>query len=366
MIVCKLIDYCALYPGNFMRSLFLLDRTLKLNGGSLIYLLPIQGQKLDWVQEMQERGDKVYFLTGSFAKDIFLLRRIVKENRVDIIHGHFLPTKLFLLLFVLKRICRVRTIAHIHNLCSVRSFWRTQVILFMYENGINRFCGCGEAVYENLLEVGLNKDKCLYITNAIDYTRLDVSFETNLKKELGLGKSNVLLMFGTDFYRKGVDIALQAISNIVDNQETVLVIICSNKEFVIREIRKLLGEYPTWIYIMPPRDDVAYYYKGSDVFLSPSRSEGLTYALIEAIYCGTMVVRSNIETQNWRLPNEEVCELEDVVSLQNSIKKVLALSVEERKAIVTEQKCYILSNYSLEQWAQEVQQMYLNLMLNPL
>lgn len=366
MVVCEFIDYLALYPGNFMRTLFRLDRTLKQSGGSLIYLLPKGGQKLGWVQKMQEEGNKVYFLTGAFVKDIFLLRRIVKENSVDIIHGHFLTAKLYARLFVLKRICKIRTICHFHNLNRLGASLRIRVRNFLCENAFDQFCGCGEAVYKNLLEAGLNKGKCSYITNAIDFTRLDISFEKSLKEELELEKSNVMLILRTHYYRKGVDIAIQAIKDMADDMNVTLLIVCSNKEFVVKEIKKQFGVCPSWVHIMPPSDDVAYYYKGVDVFLSPSRSEGLTYALIEAIYCGTMVIRSNIETQDWKLPIEEVCEPDDVISLQDSIKKVLALSVEERKAIVEEQKRYILANYSLELWVQDVQQMYLNLIQKPL
>lgn len=53
-----------------------------------------------------------------------------------------------------------------------------------------------------------------------------------------------------------------------------------------------------FVHVIPTRNDIATYYKRTDILLSPSREEGYTWAIPEAMYCGCQAIATNISGQN--------------------------------------------------------------------
>ena len=110
-------------------------------------------------------------------------------------------------------------------------------------------------------------------------------------------------MFGFDYYRKGVDLAIEALSEIINEKEDVclLISLSSNKDFVLSKIRKRFNTIPDWIKILELRNDIVTYYHLSDAFLSPSRSEGFCNSLVEGAYCEIPLIASKIPNDKYSL-----------------------------------------------------------------
>ena len=118
----------------------------------------------------------------------------------------------------------------------------------------------------------------------------------------------------------------------------------------LENIIKDFGTIPKFVKFLDPIDDIATYYNKADVFLSASREEGLCYSVIEAAYCKTKIVASNISGVLTNIPGEILFESEDYLALSNIIAKIYKGNVEEKKV---EAYMFVKDNYSIEKWVSE-------------
>jgi glycosyltransferase involved in cell wall biosynthesis len=221
------------------------------------------------------------------------------------------------------------------------------------------FCGCSEAVFIDLIDCGIRKHKCCYIDNGVDFSSLNNGV-SNGKEIYGIKDKKVLMIYGTHFYRKGVDIAIDAIKDIVEKYNIVLMIVCQNKDFVLDQIKKMFNYIPEWIIVMPSQENIAFYFKMSDIYLTPSREEGFSYAMLESIYCGTPVIRSNIPAMDRKIPNDINVPTNDVFALRQCIELTLSLTDSSKQTILTLQKEYIVQRWNIIIWSNKIINMYLN------
>lgn len=159
------------------------------------------------------------------------------------------------------------------------------------------------------------KEKTHLLTNAIDFDRLQLFSDNNT--------SNQVLIFGTDFYRKGVDLAIKAILKLDDSSNLNLLVVTHTPEKTIQLIKSEIGYLPNFVTVTKPTQNVASLYNQSFLFLSPSRSEAFGYANIEAAYCGCQVIAIDVPGQNTtkNTTNINWVEKDDVQGLSEAIFK---------------------------------------------
>jgi glycosyltransferase involved in cell wall biosynthesis len=168
------------------------------------------------------------------------------------------------------------------------------------------------------------------------------------------------LIFGFDFYRKGVDLAVKALKRLREqgHSYSLLVSLSTNFEQVEKNIVDILGEMPEWIKVIPARNDVATLYNFVDVFLSPSREEGLPYSVVEAGYSSCSVVMSDISAQvHLKIPYGYWFESENVEAFADEILKAHkehAQKLENWDKVKESMK----ENYALDTWSQQVEKLY--------
>uniref|UniRef100_UPI003FF0FDBD glycosyltransferase family 4 protein n=1 Tax=Fusobacterium mortiferum TaxID=850 RepID=UPI003FF0FDBD len=114
------------------------------------------------------------------------------------------------------------------------------------------------------------------------------------REELGLTKDNiVLLSVGELNKNKNHEVVIKALAQL--NNPNIHYLICGQgnlKGYLEKLIRKLKLENN--IKLLGFRKDIYEIYKISDVFVFPSKREGLSVALMEAIVCELPVICSNI------------------------------------------------------------------------
>lgn len=360
MKIAQLMKYSAPYLGNFMRSMFFLENGLRNNGDSMVYIFMNHSPDIEWMNSLGDRN--VYFLSGNIIKDFFLLRSILKREQVDIVHTHFVEIKYTSILYFIKQLSGLQyvLIRHLHNLYDKRSIEVEKIknIISPFQASI----ACGEVVAERYDAVKINKLEQVYCaTNAIDFSRFDVKINAN-KPKLGIPlTAKVFLMFGTDFFRKGVDIAIDAFEKINSNGVGTILLLCTSqsKQQVESEILKTKDAIPSWIRIVPPIEDVSAYFEMSDAFISASRSEGFCYALLEASYCGCDLIYSDIEEHtSARIPNTYIFANEDSTDLFHQICLFLKTSGEDIEKGQVERKMYVKSMFSLDKWSKKITDIY--------
>ena len=330
----------------------------------MVYVFRKLPSNINWVKQLQSKGKIIYFIDRSFFSkkikynNISCLMGIIKKEKVDIIHTHFVAynfTLLFLKLFIKK----VKIIGHFHN-----NFIYPRNIFTVFKVFANKFTfdlyiGVNASVAEGLIRTGFNSDKVTSVPNAIDFNRLNISEQIQLKTNK---TQKVILMFGWDFYRKGMDSAIKAVRNVRELGFDVILVVslAGGKESIAAEIIKICGNIPEWIFFLEARNDVATYYNATDIFLSASREEGLNYSVIEAAYSNSMVLVSNIPGNPQDVPAVFVHDAGNAEQLSHSIIEALNKSNEEKVQMKMLQRQYVKEKYDLNTWSREILNIYKN------
>lgn len=337
-------DYAAPYEGNFIESLKALHKKLKDNANEIVYLFSPKAKDKNCVSGLQKLGYKVYFGSESVKDNIKIIRKAIKQEKITMLYTHFCSLKTQLQVKLVRFFNpKLKLISHFHNHYKYEGrFPRKQLQFISYNGDLNIACSksvMGSIPYSN--------KKTVYIDNCINFERLNNYRDVNIE---GLDNKFVILMFGFDYYRKGVDIAIKALKRINNPNIVLAISLSKNRKTVEENIIKDFGTIPKFVKFLDPIDDIATYYNKADVFLSASREEGLCYSVIEAAYCKTKIVVSNISGVLTNIPGEFLFESEDYLALSNIIAKIYKGNVEEKKV---EAYMFVKDNYSIEKWVSE-------------
>jgi glycosyltransferase involved in cell wall biosynthesis len=147
------------------------------------------------------------------------------------------------------------------------------------------------------IDEGVRPDRIIVIPNGV--TPLDTS-SINRRKcraQLGLGESDIfLLSIGRLTYQKGHEYLVQAMSQVIKHFPHAKAGICGEgplRPQLESQIRELgLSDH---VRLLGARLDVSPLLAAADVFVLPSRWEGLSRALMEAMAAGLPVIASRVD-----------------------------------------------------------------------
>jgi len=355
--ILQVMDFAAAYPGNFISSIETLEKQIVSEDGKLVYVFPERAKTRDWAIRMAEAGKPVYFLPSKTLKAAALLRRLVKQYNISIIHSHFAAVNMYLPIR-LARIgsSRIPHLVHAHSLPKRQPKPVLDFIRYLLIDEKLTVC-VSKAVAKAYESRGR---KCIVVTNAIDFSRLSVFEALDKNQYSNLPDNSLVMMMGYNFKVKGIDLAIKAL-NEFDKEHEIILLICvaSHLERAKEQIVEILGEIPAWIRILPPRDDIASYYRLVDVFASASRTEGLPYSIIEAAFCGTPIVASDIEPhKELEIPFAAEFEGENGEQFYNEIKKMLSRPAEQCIYESLTEKTYVENTFTMEKWTQQITEIY--------
>jgi len=360
--VLQFLCFRSPYGGSFFKSLLRLEQTLKNDAVDMVYLFHEDVSDIPWVRGLIDEGKNIYFLSGKFYQDILTIKKIVTKHHIKYVHAHFAGTRQFSMFKVVKMLYRRQLviIRHLRNHDRPRGFVSESLRKAL--NHVDLYIGCSESVaIEYRKNFKLKNGKVTHVTNAIDFNRLN-KYEKLSREDFNISLSaTVFLMFGFDYYRKGVDIVLEATDGLVKQGHDVFLLLSLsvNRDIIESKIKGRFGEIPEWLRILKPRDDIGSYYNLSDYFISAAREEGFCNALVEAAYCERPIISSNIPgPQTLNIPHTYMFESEDVAGLRNAMLSLKALSDDKKKQIVNDQKAYVEKAFDLDVWAHQIKGIY--------
>ncbi|HEX8646274.1 MAG TPA: glycosyltransferase [Thermoleophilaceae bacterium] len=193
-----------------------------------------------------------------------------------------------------------------------------------------------------------------FFPNAIDLERfrpLAPEERRAARERLGLPQdARVLTHFGHDWLRKGGDLYAGAVRRLADRRDDVVAV----------TFKPGGGDESGPVRRLDPTPRVEDVYAAADVFVSPSRAEGMPFAVTEALACGTPVVASDIPGQRY------VCEGHaggrlvglDEAELARAIDEVLAERPDELAARMAGARDWLESNMDLRVWAERLFERY--------
>lgn len=359
--ILHVMNYAASYRGNFIDSLASLEEKIRKDGLKHIYLFTADARgegAMSWIAPMKEQGEEVYFLTENRKQDAALIRRLIKEKEVKLVHTHFITMQQYLAVYYATFHSSIPVIMHMHNHSrKAENPVKNSIRRTLYKKCV--MVACSESVYQSL-ERDYPENEKYAIDNGVNFSRLD-TYETLEKTAYGLKENEgVFLIFGFDFYRKGVDLAVRAMKELRKQGHNygLLISLSTNFQQVEENIVAILGELPSWVKVIPARNDVATLYNFVDVFLSPSREEGLPYSVVEAGYSKCSVVMSDISAQiHLKIPYGYWFESENVEAFAEKIQQAKT-EHGEKVNHWEEVKQSMRDNYALDTWSEQVAKLY--------
>ncbi len=174
----------------------------------------------------------------------------------------------------------------------IRDNWRTRCI---YGRLLRQTAAISPAVLEQLHRGGVPEARTRLIWSSVDPTVLEpLRDRRDVRQELGVNGHGVLMFAaGNLTRRKGFDILLEAFSQL-QSDEARLVIAGDGEESpaLTRRIRE--GHLGDRVQLLGQRADIPDLLAACDLFVMPSRAEGLGIAALEAMAASKPVIVSDV------------------------------------------------------------------------
>jgi glycosyltransferase involved in cell wall biosynthesis len=222
------------------------------------------------------------------------------------------------------------------------------------------------ALRADLVARGLPARQAHFVPNGIDLSRACGALRSRAEVRSSLGVRDdapLILCFGWDPFRKGVDLALEAISMLAAETPRIVLALVGKPDMgeFVRE--RLPQGMPPWLRLVPPAESVADLYGAADVFLAPSREEGMPYSLAEAMANGLPVVASGIGGHEpyASAPGLVMFESGSAGALADAIRGVLSWPDALREENAALNRNFAQTHFSLEAWTRAMSEFYLRL-----
>ena len=229
---------------------------------------------------------------------------------------------------------------------------------------------CAQWLKDYMVNVqGMDAAKIDVIYNPVDAKKFarDDEVRQSFRRSLGLTDSDILFSgMGIYVHRKGFDVLIEAFAKVKgryeDGDSLKLALIGGEGEKGMRETyEKLAGELGVKV-IMPDKfvDDVRMWLWASDVFVMPSREEGFSIALLEALASGLPVIVSDIPpcTEIIAYNNGLTARKDDSESFADAMLRMLELGEDGRRQIAASSLEIVREKFTCEAAARKTLEVY--------
>ena len=224
------------------------------------------------------------------------------RNRYDLIHAHSLDSPAVVGAYAAP-ILKKRFFVTIHNTGKVESLVKrkrgTKRFLRILET-CEKIISINNDITEELLSSGCPEEKIYFLPNGVDTSRFspaEPAEKERILQRLSIFDRTVYLFVGNLHSQKGIDVLIEAwriFQQRVERESTILLIIGDG--VMMNEVKMLVKDrgLSDSISILGRKNDPSLYYKGADCFVQPSRWEGLSIALLEAMASGLCVIATPV------------------------------------------------------------------------
>lgn len=251
----------------------------------------------DMQAQLNRQGIDTFVLDKRAGRDradaVGKLVRIIRENRIDLIHGHCsVPMLLGKLAGLLTRVPVVCTIHNTRGYSARRerlTAWMTDA-----------YVSIGRSAEEYMTaELGIPEERITRIYNAVDSRRfVPQPREPGFWQRHGVACNGpVILNIGRIVEAKNQICLLRAAERCVRDGVPVTVVILGDCE---TELYQSLRDYGAEhglegrVYFLGLQDRVWEFLNQADCFVMTSLYEGLSVAFLEAVLCGTPIIASDM------------------------------------------------------------------------
>jgi glycosyltransferase involved in cell wall biosynthesis len=214
---------------------------------------------------------------------------------------------------------------------------------------------------QELRTIFYNDHFMVLIPNGVDLNTYRKNIDcTTLKRTLGISEGKIILYTGRLSPEKGVDFLIRAYAMIPVSVLARVYILGDghDRQRLLNLIDQLhLGNR---VFIISSVEDVSSFLQISDIFVMPSRFEGLSNSILEAMACGIPVIATRV-TGNVDLIEDGVNGLlvspDDVTDLAGALVNILA-NPEKGENLGRRAREMVQNNYNLNAMVERYSNLY--------
>ena len=268
------------------------------------FLIHIKSEK-SFEDEILSMGGRVYYIENGYfeKKQMNQYRHFIddffqRHKEYKIVHGHLRSTA-FIYLKYAKKYNKI-TIFHSHSTSNGRKItsYITNFTQIPIRYMADYFMGCSQVANEWLFGKKIAKsNRCFVVHNGIEIDRFiyNEKRKTTIRGKLGLDDAKLILItVGRLVEQKNQMFLIKMMKELIKKSKDVKLLIVGDgplKETLVKASEILnVNEY---IMFLGAREDVFDLLQAADIFLLPSKSEGLGMVAIEAQASGLPTIVSH-------------------------------------------------------------------------
>lgn len=283
---------------------------------------------------------------------LFLLWKL--RSKYEILHAHLVYGPAFAAMLA-ARFLGKRVIVKLGNsgeFGDVQHSQRTlrgRLRLAMLRRWADVIIALDDTIYNEILSVGINPKQIRRISNGINvgnFSPLQTRIEA--KKNLGLMNKVVMIFVGRLSPQKSLPTLLQALERALTSSPNLhLLLIGDGPDCIALEDQVQLLGIRDCVEFLGNQSDVRPYLNAADIFVLPSKSEGISNALLEAMSAGLACVVTTVGG-NFEILDQGRCGVllppGDVSAWSNSLIE-LANDPEKRQALGDAAQKHVASHF---------------------
>ena len=316
--------------------------------------------------ELESLGVDTFYMhkEGGVGYSIpFKIARVLKKEKIDIVHTHDSSANLYGSLA--GKLAGTRMIINtehggIYFETKRKRLFNKLLCLFNHKE----IC-VSNSVKEDLLGMGLSGKRLIVIRNGIDFNRFDIPVEKNeIRKDFGFKDSDYLVTtVGRLSREKNQKLLLDAVKPTLERIPEAKFIIVGNGP-----LRKNLEEYANELQIadkvkfLGERNDIPQVLKMSDCFVLCSNYESFGITIIEAMASGIPVIATDVGGVKETVWNGKTGVLVSKEDSEDLSRAVIRIKNDSQLAdrMVLQAKEMVKNNYRIETMIREHENLYLN------
>jgi glycosyltransferase involved in cell wall biosynthesis len=251
----------------------------------------------DWLsRHLRSLGVEPLILPARGSLNAKYLRRligVVREHRVRLIHTHLLGSAVYGALLGL--ITRTPVLSVFHGPTDLRSLGRFGwAKRWLVTHGAASIVAVSTSTHEALRTFGVDPDAITLIQNGVDTALYTPGTDDSLRSELGLNSDDLLVgAIGNIRAPKAYDVLLRTAAIVLQHYpRAFFAVIGEGNAQAMEPLAKLQAELGIGarLKFLGFRKSTAALFRNFDLFVSSSRSEGLSLSFLEAMATGRAIV----------------------------------------------------------------------------
>jgi len=250
-------------------------------------------------ENLKKNRLKYFILPFYFLFQLVSMTRVIKRERIRMIHAHWLiPNGFIAVLYkkLFKKEIKILATIHGSDFLGVNNIIGNRFKRFTLKN-IDELSVVSNALKNEVKESGYKKSIHVFPmgvdTGEFSPTKKDIS----LKEKLNIF-GEFLLFVGMVIEAKGVRLLIEALPEILTEFPGARLVVIGEGDVKTEMIRLTSQLKITDNVIFTgalPHEELPPYFATADLFILPSFSEGFGLVIIEAMSCKTLAVTSNLE-----------------------------------------------------------------------